>query len=331
MQAVIYRPALVDHARNSVRPPALRRQMSTPLVAWEYFPGMVSIEHIRGTLFDILDQHECGIRSKLMYNTGDPRPITPRVLVVDDDAGIRNACSALLLTAGYLVDTAQDGFSALLSISSALPNLVLSDLNMPHMSGFELLSVVRRRFPQIMVIAMSGAYQRQEDVPAGVIADAFYPKGSRSAIPLLKMVEDLLRTSRDKTPDHLRETAPVWIPRNGHDARGRPFIVITCTQCLRSFPINVAEEATCEILLTPCLFCANEVRYIIDFSRSVASPAKTMAAVAAAKGWPLGEGRVASIVPVSSDKFFIDGGGADAPNSPDQVSERRVQPQACRE
>ena len=226
-----------------------------------------------------------------MYVSEAPPPDKSRVLVVDDDAGIRNVCAMLLLNAGYLVDTAQDGFSALLSIRDALPSLVLSDLNMPHMSGFELLSVVRRRFPQIVVIAMSGAYECPEEVPAGVIADAFYPKGNRSATPLLEMVEDLLRTSRERAPDHLRETAPVWIPRNGHDAKGRPFIVITCTQCLRSFPINVAEEATPEILLTPCLFCANEVRYIIDFSRSVSSPDKTIAAVAAAGGWPLIEAK----------------------------------------
>lgn len=231
-------------------------------------------------------------------------PRKSRVLVVDDDAGVRNVCAALLLSSGYLVDTAQDGFSALLSIKAVLPNLVLSDLNMPHMSGFEFLSVVRRRFPQIMVIAMSGAYERKEEVPAGVIADAFYPKGNHSAIPLLKLVEDLLRTSPERTPGHLRQTAPVWIPRNGHDASGRPFIVITCTQCLRSFPINVGEEATSEILLTPCLFCANEVRYIIDFSRSVTSPEKTMAAVAAAGGWPLGDEKTApGRFPVGSEKL----------------------------
>jgi CheY-like chemotaxis protein len=207
-----------------------------------------------------------------------------RVLVVDDDSSIRNVCSALLSCSGYAVDTAEDGFSALLSIKYAVPDLLLSDLNMPHMSGFELLSVVRRRFPQIVVIAMSGAYECSEEVPAGVIADAFYSKGRRSATPLLKMVQNLLSTIAIRTPSHLRESAPVWIPRNGKDSTGRPFIVITCTQCLRSFPMNVAEEVSAEILLTPCVFCANEVRYIIDFSRSVSSPEKTMA-VAAAGGW----------------------------------------------
>lgn len=208
-----------------------------------------------------------------------------RILVVDDDAGVRNVCSMLLRESGYDVDTAEDGFSALVSIKTAIPELLLSDLNMPHMSGFELLSVVRRRFPQIVVIAMSGAYTYTEDVPSGVLADAFYTKGTRSAVPLLQMVQDLLLTSARRVPDHVRQSAPVWIPRNGKDASGRPFIVIGCTECLRSFPMNVAEEATAEILLTNCLFCATEIRYIIDFSRSVSSPEKTIAAVAAAQGW----------------------------------------------
>jgi CheY-like chemotaxis protein len=103
-------------------------------------------------------------------------PLPLRVLVVDDDAGIRNVCSMLLLNAGYLVETAEDGFSARLSIRADLPNLVLSDLNMPHMSGFEFLSVVRRRFPQIMVIAMSGAYESREDVPLASLRTPSIPK-----------------------------------------------------------------------------------------------------------------------------------------------------------
>jgi hypothetical protein len=144
---------------------------------------------------------------------------------------------------------------------------------MPHMSGFELLSVVRRRFPQILVVAMSGAY-RGNSVPGGVIADAFYAKGMASLEILFSTVADLFRTAAERTSAHEMESAPVWIPRNGKDSRGVPYIVLTCTECLRSFPLTVTEEYAPQVLETQCLFCPNRVRYIIDFSLSVSSPPK---------------------------------------------------------
>src|SRR5437764_14700931 len=103
-----------------------------------------------------------------------------RILVVEDDATVRQTISKLLDASVYEVDTANDGFDALLHLPQAIPDLLLSDLNMPQMSGFELLSVVRRRFPQIMVVASSGAYDSSA-IPNGVIADGFYPKGQESA------------------------------------------------------------------------------------------------------------------------------------------------------
>jgi len=139
------------------------------------------------------------------------------------------------------------------------------------MSGFELLSVVRRRFPQVAVIAVSGAYMTGDQIPGGVIADAFCPKGCPPG-ELLQTVAELIRTMPERTANHQRETAPVWIPRNGKDSKGVPFIVLTCTECLRSFPLSVLREDVQEIQETPCLFCAHPVRYIIDFSVAVASP-----------------------------------------------------------
>ena len=73
--------------------------------------------------------------------------------------------------------SAEDGFSALAEIRREVPGVLLSDLNMPGMSGFELLSVVRRRFPSIQVIAMSGAFSG-DGIQPGVAADAFYAKGA---------------------------------------------------------------------------------------------------------------------------------------------------------
>ena len=164
------------------------------------------------------------------------------ILVVDDDAAIRDSLALVLKSGGYDATTAVNGFDALLQLKRRVPAIVLSDLNMPQMSGFEFLSVVRRRFPQISVIAMSGAYHSGESVPGGVIADAFYPKGHSDPETLLRIVADLIQTSAAHAVDHKRESAPVWIPRNGKDSHGIPYVVLTCTDCLRSFPLSVTKE-----------------------------------------------------------------------------------------
>jgi CheY-like chemotaxis protein len=196
-----------------------------------------------------------------------------RILLVDDEPGIRESMSMLLTAEGYDVSTAEHGFDALLQLKQSSPDVIISDLNMPQMSGFELLSVVRRRFPEIPVVAMSGAYESGGDrVPSGVIADAFCAKGRDHPGKLLHTVAELILTTAAREMNHHRQSAPVWIPRNGKDSNGVPFIVLTCTQCLRSFPLSVLHEDIQEIQETPCLFCTNPVRYIIDFSLAVTSP-----------------------------------------------------------
>jgi CheY-like chemotaxis protein len=178
----------------------------------------------------------------------------------------------VLQSSGFEVSSATNGFDALLQLKRRIPAILLSDLNMPQMSGFELLSIVRRRFPQISVIAMSGAYHSGDGVPGGVIADAFYAKGQGKPQELLRTVADLIRTSAAHAVDHGKESAPVWIPRNGIDSQGIPYIVLTCTECLRSFPMSVVPGNPQKIQETPCLFCPNMVRFVVDFSLSIASP-----------------------------------------------------------
>ena len=196
-----------------------------------------------------------------------------RILVVESDASVRKTVSWLLAKEGYEVSSANDGFDALLHLQKEVPDLLLSDLNMPEMSGFELLSVVRRRFPHVLVVATSGAYQ-SGGVPDGVLADAFYPKGQESAQGLVNIITDTLgHRPVERNP----ESTPVWIPRNGKDHKGVPFVVLTCTRCLRSFPFSVSHEPNGKVESTPCIYCPHEIAYIIDFSRSVNSPEKRAA------------------------------------------------------
>jgi CheY-like chemotaxis protein len=116
------------------------------------------------------------------------------LLIVDDEPTIRETLSQVLTEIGYRVRSAEDGFSALREIVNEAPELLLSDLNMPGISGFELLSEVRCRFPAIRTIAMSGSF-RGDEVPSGVAADGFYQKGS-SVVALLRMMETLPHVDR---------------------------------------------------------------------------------------------------------------------------------------
>ncbi len=76
---------------------------------------------------------------------------------------------------GYEVLTAADGVDALHALSKSLPDLIISDLNMPRMSGFEFLAVVRERFPHIATIAISGEYIASEN-PSGSFGGRFPAK-----------------------------------------------------------------------------------------------------------------------------------------------------------
>jgi CheY-like chemotaxis protein len=193
-----------------------------------------------------------------------------KLLIVDDEESIRISLSQILTEFGHSVRSAADGFSALSEIRQEIPDIILSDLNMPGMSGFELLSVVRRRFPTIHVIAMSGKFSG-DGVPPGVAADAFYEKGT-DLRSLLQIVEAMTCQKRSPSLQHSNMLAPIWIPRNGHDpSSGEAYVMITCPECLRTFP-QVLDDAICAIHETGCVYCSSLVHYAIVQPADPASP-----------------------------------------------------------
>jgi CheY-like chemotaxis protein len=123
-----------------------------------------------------------------------------KLLIVDDEVSIRTSLSELFSALGYCVRSATDGRSALSEIQREIPEILLSDLNMPGMSGFEFLPMVRSLLPEIHVVAMSGAFSGT-CVPPGIVADAFFAKGSDPAF-LIKTVEAMTQTER--TPSRQR-------------------------------------------------------------------------------------------------------------------------------
>jgi CheY-like chemotaxis protein len=186
-----------------------------------------------------------------------------RLLVVDDEALVCRNLSIIFAALGYATRAALSGFSALEAIRKEIPDIILSDLNMPGMSGFELLSVVRRRFPSIRVVAMSGAFSGKK-VPPGIAADAFYEKGTGPTV-LLRTVEAMMRSLPLTEARPLRSPAPIWIPTNGHDPSGEPYVMISCPECLRTFP-QILERSAVAALNTKCAHCSSPIQYAIVHS-----------------------------------------------------------------
>jgi CheY-like chemotaxis protein len=174
------------------------------------------------------------------------------VLIVDDDPALMLCLTAVLGSFGYTVSGAADGFSALALLRQEIPDIIVSDLNMPGMSGFEFLSVVRRRFPTIQVIAMSSAVAA-DGIPSGVAADMFYQKGSGPG-SLLQAIRAMASPDRPPLPSRTRAPAPIWVERNAQQFSGAPFIMLTCPECLRIFP-RVLLEVQNSVNEARCIYC----------------------------------------------------------------------------
>jgi len=108
------------------------------------------------------------------------------------------------------------------------PDVIISDLQMPKMNGFEFLSVVRKRFPQILIIAISGEFSGR-DVSESVLADAFFQKGNIPPAELFERILSLL----DQVPIRPRQGRPpkaaVWVPAASNES----YIAVTGIHCLR--------------------------------------------------------------------------------------------------
>ncbi len=118
-----------------------------------------------------------------------------RILLVEDDPDSREVIAMLLISQGYDVSTAENGLAALSELNREVPDIIISDLNMPEMSGFELLSIVHSRWPSVPVIAMSASYDSGDRLPNEVMADAFFAKGKSQFEELFNKIDELIRTS----------------------------------------------------------------------------------------------------------------------------------------
>jgi CheY-like chemotaxis protein len=103
----------------------------------------------------------------------------PRVLVIDDDPSARHVVSSLLTSLGYECQMAADGRTGLVRFDEGDWDLVLTDLVMPQVSGWDVIEAIRRHTPTMPIIAITAhddpaVIQRASEWQVPVILKPFH-------------------------------------------------------------------------------------------------------------------------------------------------------------
>jgi DNA-binding NtrC family response regulator len=119
-----------------------------------------------------------------------------RILVIDDDQGIRRTSSAILENEGYVVDTAQNGREAIEKSNADLYNVALIDFRLPDMKGTELLTALKETTPKMVKIMVTGYPTVQNAIECvNKHADAYFIKPVNYE-NLLKTIRNLIQKQR---------------------------------------------------------------------------------------------------------------------------------------
>ena len=129
--------------------------------------------------------------------TGDPK----RILIVDDNKMGLSARRSVLEAVGHNVATAVSGVEALELFKAGAPfDLVVTDFKMPKMTGVELIAEIRKDYPSIPIILISGFTDTLGLNEANTQADAVLQKSSNEVVQLMRTVSKLLNRTQRKPP-----------------------------------------------------------------------------------------------------------------------------------
>jgi len=155
--------------------------------------GRVALVLIAGSLIEAGLGHEVALSQ--FVRTDDAGPRTTHVLVVDDSITTRTLEQSVIEAAGYQVSVAVDGQDAWEKLQQEPVDLVVSDVEMPRMTGFDLCRRMRasKRFAEVPVVLVTGM-ETAEDRALGleVGADAYILKSSFDQAGLLETIRQLI-------------------------------------------------------------------------------------------------------------------------------------------
>lgn len=198
-----------------------------------------------------------------------------KIMVVDDDDTGRESLAVFLHAHGYEVSSATDGYDALWKLKNDLVDIVISDLEMPGLSGAQFFALIRERFPELLVIAMTGTPGGESRL-ASANADGSYPKAQQSPKKLLSTIAELLRGSTMRKSVRATDSGVWLVSGDRSDTAGTSHVLRTCRECLTTFSIKAPKEsASREARDLYCVFCGKQLTYSIAFSDPATSAAQT--------------------------------------------------------
>lgn len=155
---------------------------------------------------------------------------TPRILIVEDDASVREALERALVFEGYDIETATDGAVALTALRSSPRDLVILDVMMPHLDGIETCRRIRASgddIPILMLTAKTSVGDRVDGLDAG--ADDYVAKPF-ALDELLARIRALLRRSSGDVTELVRFEDLVVDPGARTAVRGDRDLQLTKTE-----------------------------------------------------------------------------------------------------
>jgi DNA-binding NtrC family response regulator len=118
-----------------------------------------------------------------------------KILVVDDEEALRTVLSAELEGEGYQVNTAADGDEAIKIIGAQQFHLILLDIKMPNVDGFEVLKFVKQHQPATKVIMLTGFADLKNAIESKKLGAEDFVSKPYDLVDLLTTVERVLGTS----------------------------------------------------------------------------------------------------------------------------------------
>ncbi len=122
-------------------------------------------------------------------------PAKNRILVVDDEEALRVVLSAELEGEGYQVTSASDGQEAINILTTKEFDLILLDIKMPNVDGFEVLKFVKERWPQTKVVMLTGFADLKNAIESKKLGAEDFVSKPYDLVDLLTTVERVLTSS----------------------------------------------------------------------------------------------------------------------------------------